>query len=136
MLELLLETYFRNNFHLVTTLNSQSDIDKMYGSGYYYTNYYNTILNAPYQNLTVPIYECQHYSTTFVSTDRNCEGTTFIRLAGYLYNSPVVNMASIYRCVTNINNDHWVENTCSGYRTWTEGLLGYALQNTLFINGN
>lgn len=138
-----LKTYFRNNFHLVTTLNSQSDIDNMYGSGFYYTNYYNTILNASYQNLTVPIYECQSYSTTFISNDRNCEGSTFLRLAGYLYKNPLVNMAPLYRCVTNINNDHWVSigdangnGPDCGYRSKAEGLLGFGLQNTFFTNRN
>lgn len=115
-----------------------------------------TILNAPYKDYTIPIYECKlsrninsdtyKYPFALISQDVNCEGNgnELVRLAGYIYNEKYkINTLDLFRCSRTYNNDHWVADSdlsskeCGPSQSARrEGKLGNALQNTIFINGN
>jgi len=112
-----------------------------------------TILNAPFSGLTIPIYECfttnKNIIYYFISRDSNCEGGNFIRLSGYIYNTKIENTIELYECFQKGNSlNRWVVNDlskftinnvnslCGDYNSNRGSLLGYALLNTTFINGN
>lgn len=120
---------------MATTLTDRSEINRIYGAGMNWIGISYRILASPGNN-TIPIYECYpNYPGYFISNDKNCEGTTFLRLSGYLYKTAVANSVAIYRKVCCSYNNHWITTTPydnSGGKV--EGILGYVLLNTIYTN--
>ena len=96
-----------------------------------------TILARPFGNQTVPIYECQSYGDFYISTYIDCEGWTNLRTAGHLFNnSSIPGTTPLWRCVSTIDNDHWVSgsphlNTCDWEKSRLESILGYYLGDVI-----
>jgi hypothetical protein len=151
--------------NMQSTLSYPAGINQFYGSGFqsmpliylsispnsYELNTTYTMLNAPFNGLTIPIYECLATSKNiiyyFISRDNNCEGGNFIRLSGYIYNTKIENTIGLYNCSAKGNSFHrWVVNDlsqftsnnfnslCGDYNSNRGDLLGYVLLDTLFIN--
>lgn len=127
--------YYRGNFHMATTLTNQSEINRIYGAGMRsFGGISYRILASPGNN-TIPIYECYpNYPGQFITTDKNCERTTFLRLSGYLYNTPVANSVAIFRKVCCSYNNHWITQDRNEGGGTVEGILGYGLLKTTYTN--
>lgn len=116
-------------------MTNQSEINRIYGAGY--VSFFNVsyrILASPGNN-TIPIYECYpNYPGYFITTDKNCERTTFLRLSGYLYKTQVVNSVPIHRKVCCSYNNHWITQDANEGGGKYEGILGYGLLQTTYTN--
>ena len=119
---------------MATTLTNKSDIDQLYGPGMVSFRVSYRILASPGYNL-IPIYECRpNYAGYFISTDIRCEGYYLMRLAGYLYSTPVANSVAIYRKVCCSYNNHWITQDRGEGGGTVEGVLGYGLYPTNYVN--
>jgi hypothetical protein len=120
---------------MATTLTNRSEINRIYGAGMTsFGGISYRILASPGNN-TIPIYECYpNYPGYFITTDKNCERTTFLRLSGYLYNTPVANSVAIFRKVCCSYNNHWITQDRNEGGGTVEGILGYGLLKTTYTN--
>ncbi|GAA0570422.1 hypothetical protein HPO96_33315 [Kribbella sandramycini] len=94
---------------------------------------------------TVPVYSCRSGAQDqFVSTNADCEGTSFLQTLGWIYAAPPsAPSVALYRCHVPGLDDHYLstDTGCENSKAINESRVGYALSTTRvafsrFFNGS